>query len=240
MREKKSFWPEVLLAFGALVVWFGIGYLVLEVLPGIGHPFFYFLSVFYEDSLRPVVLFFLILYGVTLPLRRRGRKEEVRRSFRRFFLVACLWIWILNSFPVKGRYESVLIDGEKPTKLSYKAHILRDVLSGETKVEELPAEKVTPLRAEYDADESDEKGRTSQYVKFETEEGGVFASYESLEVWNYVFWMKRHGEAIPIEYYVHSGMLKSINGIDKNDSETLRKETRKLEEELRRKDIWSK
>ena len=224
-KEKKKKLKEWAIAILAIIVWLCIGYVFMNVFPEIGHPFFYFLSVLYDDSLRIAVLLFLVLAGVLFSLRKEGGREESKGILKIFFLIAGVWIVVSNLFPVKDDYKAVLIDGETPSKFAYKASILKDALTGETKVENLPVEKVTPFRSEYYVSggrNSSGSYHTSYYVKFETEDGRLFASYESPEVWNYVVWMREHRETIQIEYYVHSGILKTLNGIDKNEGEAMK------------------
>ena len=238
-KEKKKDFRGALIAIATIGLWFLISELFLDVLPRTGHLFFYFLAVLYEDSLSMAVLLFLILAGVMFSLRKEGRKRETWGIMRIFFLIAGVWIVLLNLFPVKDDYKAVLIDGETPSKFAYKASILKDALSGETKVENLPVEKVTPFRSEYYVSggrNSSGRYHTSYYVRLETEAGRLFASYESPEIWNYVVWMQEHRETIQIEYYVHSGILKTINGIDKNDEKALVEELVKLEAERRRQE----
>lgn len=50
-----------------------------------------------------------------------------------------------------------------------------------------------------------------------TVDNKLFASRESSEVWEYIEWIKEHKDTIQIEYYVHSGIIKTIDGIDRND-----------------------
>lgn len=238
-KEKKKKLKEWAIAILAIIVWLCIGYVFMNVFPEIGHPFFYFLSVLYDDSLRIAILLFLVLAGVLFSLRKEGRKRETWGIMRIFFLIAGVWIVVLNLFPVKNDYKAVLIDGETPSKFAYKASILKDALSGETKVENLPVEKVTPFRSEYYVSggrNSSGRYHTSYYVRLETEAGRLFASYESPEIWNYVVWMQEHRETIQIEYYVYSGILKTINGIDKNDEKALVEELVKLEAERKRQE----
>lgn len=234
--EKKKKMQEWSIAIFVIVVWIGIGHVFLNIFPEIGHPFFFFLSVLYDDSLNIAVLLFLGLSGVLFSLRKEGGREESRGILRLFFLVAGVWILILNVFPVKDEYESVLIDGKTPSKMSYKAHILKDAFSGETKVETLPVEKVTPFRSEYSirgGRHSSSRRITTYYIGFETEENGTFASYESGVLWKYVTWMKEHNDTIQIEYYVHSGMIKRIDGVDKRDIDGLSARIVEAEEALK-------
>ncbi len=235
-KEKKKSIQEALIAFGAMALWWGIGYLVLDVLPGTGHPFFYFLSVLYEDSLNIALLLLFILLGVLFSLRKEGGREESKGILRLFLLIAGVWILILNLFPVSKRYEDVLIDGKRPSKLSYKVHILQDAISGETKVETLPVDKVTAIRSGYrirGGRHSSSRRVDTYYIGFETEENEKFASYESGVLWKYVTWMKEHTDTIQIEYYVHSGMIKKIDGVDKKDIDALSDRIAEVEEELK-------
>lgn len=129
-----------------------------------------------------------------------------------------------------------MIDGKTPTKFSYKAHILQDAISGETKVETVPADKVTAFRSAYSVRggrHSSSRRVTTYYIGFETEENGKFASHESGVLWNYVTWMKEHTDTIQIEYYVHSGMIKNIDGVDKRDIDGLSERIVAVEEALK-------
>ena len=242
MREKKDKTgkkkkiKEWAIAILAIIVWLCIGYVFMNVFPEIGHPFFYFLSVLYDDSLRIAVLLFLVLAGVLFSLRKEGGREESKGILKIFFLIAGVWILIVNLFPVKDEYESVLIDGKTPSKLSYKAHILQDACSGETKVETLPVEKVSAFRSEYSVGggrHSSSRRITTYFIGFETEENGTFASRESGVLWKYVSWMKENTDTIQIEYYVHSGMIKTIDGVDKKDIDGLSANIVAVEEALK-------
>lgn len=233
--EKKKELREWAIAILAIIVWLGIGYVFMSIFPEIGHPFFWFLSVLYDDSLRIAVLLFLVLAGVLFSLRKKGGREESKGILKFFFLIAGVWILLVNVFPVKDEYESVLIDGKTPSKLSYKANILRDALSGETKVETFPAEKVSAFRSEYSVEggrHSSSRRITTYYIGFETEENGIFASRESVVLWKYVSWMKEHTDTIQIEYYVHSGMIKRIDGVGKKDIDGLSANIVAVEEAL--------
>lgn len=236
MREKKKNFQEWVIAILAIVVWLGIGYVFLNIFPKMGHPFFYFLSVLYDDSLRVAMLLLLILAGVMFLLRKEGGREEMRGLFRFFFLVAGAWILILNLFPVSKAYEEVLIDGKTPSKMLYKVHILKDAFSGETEVETLSADKITPFSSGYRVKggrHSSSRRINTYYIEFETKENGTYASYESGVLWKYVTWMKEHTDTIQIEYYVHSGMIKSIDGVDKRNIDGLSARIVTVEEELK-------
>lgn len=235
--EKKKSFQEWLIVIIVMAVWCGLGYLVQIVLPRTGNLFFYFLAVLYEDSLSVAVLLFLVLVAVLFSLREEGRKEENRGILRMFFLIAGVWIAVLNVFPVSEQYEAVLIDGKKPTKFSYKASILQDAIDGETKVETLPVEKIEPFRAEYrtrGGRHSSSRNVTTYYIGYETEENKAFASYESSVLWKYVTWMKENADTIQIEYYAHSGLIKRIDGVDKRDLDGLNARIAAVEEALKR------
>lgn len=242
MKEKKDIkkhfkkFQVILIIIVLLVVWFALLYVFSTILPKLGHPIFNFLSVLYCDSLSGVVIVLAIIMGILISLRKEGDASDIKRMLRGGLLIAAAWIVIINLFSVSKDYEAVLIQGKKPSRMAYKFHILQDAISGETKVETFPVDQVIPFINEYHV--SSGRGHsgsdiTTYYIVYESEEKGKFASLESWQVWKYVEWIKERSDTIKIEYYVHSGIIKTIDGIDKNDRKALFDGMAKIEEDLR-------
>lgn len=199
------------------------------------HLAFYFLSVFYRDSLLGGlgILSLVLYFGISM------KKDHASFNLWKFLgglgLIAAVIILIMNLFQVSDRYGGVLIENETPSKLDYKYAILRDVFGQETKVVDIPSAEVEVYVQSY----SYKSGRSTErayayYMAFETADRKCYASLESEGFRICINELKELKDSIQIEYYIHSGIIKSIDGIDKNDDETLMEYIALCTEEVKR------
>ncbi|MBQ4068673.1 MAG: hypothetical protein IJC76_05430 [Lachnospiraceae bacterium] len=183
---------------------------------------FYFFLVWFDESLG-IILFFLLFLLFFVYITRKDENEiKLKPSLRIFTVIALIYIAFTNIFEVSEQYEAVLIDNKKPSAFEYKYNIIKDAIDGNTITKIVPVENIEIYYNHYVVDTGrSSKGRVSYYIRFKI--GDIqYSSLEERSTAIYVKELLKCKENIKIEYYQHTGMVKSIDGISKNNNQELR------------------
>lgn len=183
---------------------------------------FCWLSTWFNDSLFLAFFWF----GLALFIGIGIKKDLPRFSLCKFMgiigMIAVIIVAVSSLFPVSERYYGVEIAGEMPSKWSYKNAIFCDLVEKDTVSVAIASTelKTSGHRYGYKA-RSSASGHYACYIDYVGADGKEYGSYESEWITNYVGLIKEQAESINIEYYLHSGVIKSIDGIEKNNTESL-------------------
>lgn len=231
--KKERRWPSIL---------FGIVLALLPFLMYLGimqtnSLFLQWLLIFYVDTFLLVAIAFFIFHDIE---RDKSHKEK-RRHFGFFTIGAVLFMLLINLLPVFGISKPVRLNGRKPMGLTYKTALLRDAFEKETVTCTIPREewedKLGVLHYTIKISKRRHSGTnnfTFYFLSYTDGEKENRVLLPSLDAYMYVQ-KKNQAEAeeIVIEYYKHSGALKSLDGINLSDSAALKEKTAQLAEEVK-------
>ena len=228
--SKESRIPTILIGIGLVA----LPFLVFLGISRTNSLLLQWLFSFYLDFLVFVVIAFLIFHEV----ERDNSKETKKRHYALFAVGALLFMLFIDMFPVFGVNKLFRRDGSRPQLISYRISLLRDAFEKETVTCTIPREEwkeklgVTTYRMTYTARmRSETHALTFYYLSFTDGESKNCAHLYSYEAYNYILQKDRAREAaIEIEYYKHSGVLKSLDGIDLSDTAALKQRTGQLAE----------
>ena len=204
------------------VILVGINYSVSYLYRDTGLLVFYFFSVLFDESLGIVIFFLLFLLFFVYISRNDEDAIKLKPSLRVFTVIALIYMAFTNIFEVSKKYEAVLIDNKTPSRFEYKYNILQDAIDKTTVTKIVPVENIEIYYNHYVVNTGrSSKGRMSYYIKFKIDDM-QYSSLEERSTAIYTEELLKVKETITIEYYQHTGIVKAIDGIDKNDTEELR------------------
>ncbi len=235
--SKKHAWKWAVRVLIILVVSIGLNCLLTVLYSKTGMLIFYFFKVWYDDSLNIVIFFLAVFIFVLHDMKKEGEGLNLRKAWLIFSLIALSYITLINFFKVSKKYGAVVIDDKTPSKFVYKCDILLDMFSGDTETEIIPVENIDTFTNRYVL-RSTRKSRTqrSYYITY-TINNSEYSSLENYQLMSCIEGLKECVSSIEIEYYPHSGIIKSINGINKNDIDALAADVIKIQEEADEKRI---
>lgn len=200
----------------------GINWLLSYLYTDTGLLIFYFFYVWFDESLGVVIFFLLFLLFFAYISRKDEEPINIKSSFLTFTVIALIYMAFTNIFEVSKKYEAVLIDNKTPSRFEYKYNILKDAIAGETVIETIPVENMEVYRNHYlSRSGRSTKGRDSYYIRFKINDI-QYSSLEERMTTVYVDELLKFKEEITIEYYPHTGIVKSIDGVDKNNAKELK------------------
>ena len=193
----------------------------------------YFFKVLYEDSLMWILIVLPIVFFYIWDIR----KDSII-NFKKVWAILGVIVLVVtiinNCLPVMFRYEAVKINGKRPSKFEYKWNLFIDSF-GYTNTAEIKREDVDRFSGRYQTfGRSRSRSRlnknTYTMVKFNTTSSSYTVCEES-NVSIYIEDIARYKGSVELEYYPNSGMIKAVEGIERNDTNKLRKYVKELEEE---------
>lgn len=221
-KEKKSKVREILTGFGLVMYIVGVMLLLTLLLTGLqtgyentGSLWFYFSRLLLlENFLIPLTLCG-VLSGALVMARMEKEEMDYRRYVKAILLLFVVTSILSSCFRVSGRFEHVKRNGKRPLKLIYEAAVLQDAFMGITEFTVLQQEDVSLFSREYRAGTARGGSRPSRYyyLGYHTEDGKeyvcslLYSQYRALGILTEV------EDSITLEYYAHSGILKSVQGI---------------------------
>ena len=182
--------------------------------------FAYFIMMCWEDSFFFVMACFAVYAFYIYDLVKIGEKGAIGKRCAIFGISAAVLILIINLFPVSGKYKYAITNGKKPSKIEYKMDMLADMFSTAKKVT-VTAESVDVYMGSYRRIGRRTIRQDVYYVEY-TSGDSKFSSIESQTFATYVQLITEFKDTAEIEYYPNTGIIKSIDGIDKNNTEALR------------------
>lgn len=182
---------------------------------------FHFFSVWYNDSLGVVIFFLMVAIFYICDSKRKGEDCNVKKAMLIFSVFSLVYMGFVNIFEVSKRYEGILIDGDKPSRFEYKYNIILDAIEGNTETKDISVENVETYINHYVA-RSGKSSRSSKsyYVRFKIGDR-LYSSLENSALSRCIDTIINSKSTITIEYYTHTGIIKSIDGIDKNNIDSL-------------------
>ena len=190
---------------------------------------FYFFDVWCKDSLCVWICIFIVFLYVVYEMKKENKIVNLTKPFLIFFAVSLVGMLIVNLFPVSKSYNDIMINGKKPSRLEYKFSILCDAISGKTKKDTIPIEDIDIYKNHYSYRVNrHRKGANSYYISFAV---GInrYSSVEQYKTIKCIDEIIECSDSIELEYYPNSGIIKSINGIEKNDYELLTANANRIE-----------
>lgn len=148
------------------------------------------------------------------------RPDFLKDKWKLFLSVLLAIIVVVNALPVGGAFRTTLVDGKRPLVIVYLSDIVRDCIERETVTGEyskdelqfithtilLPKSNARKAEITYKALYYGEEGHQNTHlmnaIEYELYLNGRFSD---------------NPEKMTIEYYKHSGIIKSIDGINMND-----------------------
>ncbi len=211
----------------------GLNWLMSYLYAETGLLIFYFFSVWYNDSLGVVVFFLMVVIFGVYETKKDGEKCNIKKVFLVFSVIALIYMMFVNVFEVSKRYGAVLIDNDTPSRFTYKYNILLDAIEEKTITEAITVDNIKTYTNHYVA-RSGKSSRSakSYYIRF-TIGDNQYSSLESYELARYINMLMSAENTITIEYYPRTGIIKTIDGIDKNDSATLERYAIRTQNEAR-------
>lgn len=180
----------------------------------------YFAMMCWEDSMLLITSCFAVYAFYIYDLIKNGEKGDIGRRCAIFGIAAAVLILIINLFPVTGKYKFVITNGKKPSKIEYKMDLLADMFSPTEKVT-VTADMVDVCMGTYRRIGRRTRRQDVYYVEYISGDT-KFASIESQSAATYIQLITEFKDTTVIEYYPNTGIIKSIDGFDKNDTETLK------------------
>lgn len=195
----------------------------------------YFFKVLYEDSLMWMLIVLPIIFFYLWD-NRKDCKINVKKVSAVIGIIALVITIINNCLPVMFKYEAVKIDGKRPSKFEYKFNLFIDSF-GFTNTQEIKREDVDSFSGKYKIfsrnrikSNSSNKSRTYIMLEFKTSSTS-YTVYEDSAVTLYIEEIARYKGSVELEYYPSSGMIKAIEGIERNDIDKLQQYVNELEQE---------
>ena len=193
----------------------------------------YFFKVLYEDSLMWIFFVLPIIFFYLWDIRKVS-KINYKKVCAILGVIVLVVTIINNCLPVMFKYEAVKINGKRPSKFEYKWNLFIDSF-GYTNTAEIKREDVDRFSGRYQTfGRSRTRSRFNKnsytMVKFNT----LSSSYTVCEESNvsiYIEDIAKYKGSVELEYYPSSGMIKAIEGIERNDTNKLRKYVSELEKE---------
>lgn len=194
----------------------------------------YFFHVWYSDSLNVVLFFFLTIILGSYVFVRHEERSDLKGTLLTFLVIALVYIFFVNIFGVSKQFDDVLIDGKSPSKFVYKHNIFLDMINGDTKLQEIPVENIETDINHYTIGSRRSRGSyNSYYVKFELD-NEKYSSLETYALSVYIDKLIEYKDTILVEYYPHTGIIKSIDGIDKSDTQKLARYVGQIESDAKK------
>lgn len=190
---------------------------------------FYFFDVWCKDSLCAWICIFIVFLYIVYEMKKENKIVNLTKPFLIFFAVSIVGMLIVNLFPVSKSYNDIMINGKKPSRLEYKFNILCDAISGKTKKNTILIEDIDIYENHYSYRVNrHRKGANSYYISFVV---GInkYSSVEQYKTIKCIDEIIECSDSIELEYYPNSGIIKSINGIEKNDYKLLAYNADKIE-----------
>ena len=193
----------------------------------------YFFKVLYEDSLMWIFIVLPIIFFYLWDIRKDS-KINFKKVCAVLGVIVLVITIINNCLPVMFQYEAVKINGKRPSKFEYKWNLFIDSF-GYTNTAEIKREDVDSFSGRYQTfgrrrTRSRFNKNSYTMVKFNT----LSSSYTVCEESNvsvYIEDIAKYKGSVEFEYYPSSGMIKAIEGIERNDTNKLRKYVSELEKE---------
>lgn len=182
---------------------------------------YYFISVLFEDPAVIIIFFlFLLLAYLLYEFRKEGYIIKWRKVFGIALAISAVIVLLIDLSEVSNKLEGILIDNKRPSKLEYKYNIFLDVLENETVTENIPTTKIRTYTERYTYRKSTTT-HYSYYVSYWTADNRRMSVVEEYNLVQCIEGLKEIDDNIQIEYYPHSGIIKSINGVVKHECNKL-------------------
>ena len=191
----------------------------------------YFFKVLYEDSLMWIFFVLPIIFFYLWDIRKDS-KINYKKVCAILGVIVLVVTIINNCLPVMFKYEAVKINGKRPSKFEYKWNLFIDSF-GYTNTAEIKREDVDRFSGRYQTfGRSRTRSRFNKnsytMVKFNTTSSSYTVCEES-NVSIYIEDIAKYKGSVELEYYPSSGMIKAVEGIERNDTNKLRKYVKELE-----------
>lgn len=239
-KYEKGDWKLVLVTvvFIVLIVAAQMGLLVLYRVTG--WLWVYFLDLVYSSGLQVFLFLYLLfrmIFFVEGKSSSKGKDKQFQKRFLSGLLVVEIAIFIIvNFFPinkVSNRYSVVNLNGTKPTGHEYMLAVLWDVVAGDTVETTVSSDHISTGKIEYRVKGgrgSSHRG-TSHNISYQDDAVSFSVHQPWVASLNYVQKAKKMKNTFVIEYYVHSGVIKSIDYCGINDEKAFADSERKILEE---------
>lgn len=191
---------------------------------------FYFFDVCCKDSFCVWLCILLIFLNVMYDMKKKDEKFKATKPFVIFFAISVVGLLVVNLFPVSKAYSEVMIDGKRPSKIGYKLNLLCDVVLDSTATDTIDTKDMEIFENSYTYRTRRAHRRTqrSYYVVYKVN-FNTYYSLEEKQIAGCIANLMLATDTIEIEYYPNSGIIKSVNGIAKNEYELLRNSVSKIE-----------
>lgn len=230
-EDKKEAARWVFAVLISFVVCVGLAYIISYLYEQTSNLAFYLLDVWYNDSLTVVIFFLLTVVLGSYVFEKKEKRRNLKLTLRFFFIFALVYIFFVNIFGVSKKYEDVLISGKSPSKFVYKYNIFMDVIGGKTELIEIPVENIsTDISSYVIRSRTSTSSRITYYVILNID-NKKYSSAETRGLYVCINSLIKNKDKILIEYYPHTGIIKSVDGIDKNDIHELVSHAGKVENE---------
>ena len=155
-------------------------------------------------------------------MKKKDEHFKARNPVLIFFAISVVGLFIVNLFPVSKTYSDILINGKKPSRLEYKFNILCDVFINETNTATVEIKDIEAYESSYTYRNSRQHRKTgrSYYVAFSVNFKEYF-SPEEYKTASCIADLIECSDSLEVEYYPNCGIIKSVNGIEKNDYDLL-------------------
>ena len=165
-------------------------------------------------------------------LEKEDQDELIKQKSIKPVLIIILCILF---FCVLVPPAEVRINNKRPGILIYQCYIVKDMIEGETTTISVKSKKIDTNAILIYAPSQTHTNRHSlpktYYVRYYVTDTYQNSSPENMKVVSIIDSLKGYEDEVAIEYYNNSGIIKSIDGIDKNDYEALKERRKMLEKE---------
>ncbi len=162
--------------------------------------FLYFLVTMIPNI---ILMITFIIIGII-----NSKKKKMLKTILIGFILSALFIGMFDIFYMPTNYDEIVIKGNRVSMLNYKCAILKDMIQGKTTTIVTPNVICYRYRGDYIA-------------YFGEQKQDKYCSKENSKLVKIVQELIKYEEEVKIEYYNNTGIIKSIDEIDKNDYEKL-------------------
>lgn len=160
------------------------------------------ISLYFLATMFPNIILMIIF---TIIGMIKAKKKNILKITLIGFILATLFVGIFDIFNMPTNYEEIKVKGNAVSMLNYKYAILKDMIQGKTTI------IVTQNVSCY-----------SNYIKYFSEEKQyVYCSKENSQLVQIANELLKYEKQLQIEYYNNTGIIKSIDGIEKSNYKVL-------------------
>lgn len=180
-----------------------------------------------------IIIFLAIIIYERIKVKRGGKQcKKIQINY--ILIITLLITFIVSGLrPINNDYTSG--QGQKMSYFRYLGNILKDCIDKETNVASINKDEIYISRSL----SSGGRGRRSYIYRIQYNVMGenntkyTYSSEESGALVKMVSYLLQLEDEISIEYYINSGVIKSIEGIDKSDKTKIREITEILKDSVK-------